>query len=263
MLTNPKQYSLSIIVITLNEEDRIGRCLASVKPIADEIIVLDSGSSDKTIEISKSYGAQVFETDWPGYGVQKQRALEKATCQWVLSIDADEELTVDLVDEINSCLSHPQDIIGFKLKWGVTTFGRTLKYGRSSRAPLRLFQREGARFTNDIVHEKVILPEGKIKTLKGLLLHYTHRDFEHYLEKNRKYAWLGAQKRFDAGKKVGLFGGSLRALWTFVQIYFLQRGFLDGKVGFLVAVMYTQGCFNKYAGLWALRHEAMVKQGKE
>lgn len=258
-----KFYSLSVTVITLNEEDRLGRCLASVKSIADEIIVLDSGSTDKTIEIAKSYGAQVYETDWPGYGVQKQRALEKATCQWVLSIDADEELTDELLNDIDTCLAQEPDEVGFKLKWGVTTFGHTLKYGRSARAPLRLFQREGARFTEDIVHEKVVLPKGVIKTLKGLLLHYTHRNFEHYLEKNRKYSWLGAHKRYEAGKKVGLIGGSLKACWTFFQVYFLQRGFLDGKVGFLVAVMYTQGCFNKYAGLWTLRREAMLKKEKE
>jgi glycosyltransferase involved in cell wall biosynthesis len=249
-----KSYSLSVIIIAKNEADRIERCLQSVAPIADEIIVLDSGSEDQTVVISRKYTDKVYATDWPGYGPQKQRALEKASLEWVLSIDADEALTPQLRDEIEFTLSGNPAEAGFKLPWAVVAFGQTLKHGRSGRAPLRLFKRHGSRFSNDQVHEKIILPPGKIKKLKGRLLHYTHRDFAHYLEKNRNYAWLGAQKRFAAGKKgFGLTGAALRALWTFFQIYCLRLGFLDGRAGFLVAIMYSQGSFNKYAGLWALR----------
>jgi O-antigen ligase len=125
---------------------------------------------------------------------------------------------------------------------------------------LRLFKRHGSGFSNDQVHEKILLPPGKIKKLKNRLLHYTHRDFAHYLEKNRNYAWLGAQKRFAAGKRgTGLTGAVFRALWTFFQNYFIRLGFLDGRAGFLTAVMYSQGSFNKYAGLWALRQEEKHK----
>jgi hypothetical protein len=103
-----------------------------------------------------------------------------------------------------------------------------------------------------------------VRKLKGRLLHFTHRDFGHYLEKNRHYAWLGAQKRNSSGKKgFGLTGAALRALWTFIQIYFIRLGFLDGRVGFLVAVMYSQGSFNKYAGLWTLRQQAFLKHNAE
>lgn len=258
---NTKTYSLSVIIIAQDEEDRIGKCLDSVKKIADEIIVLDSGSSDATLEIARTYTDKVFETDWPGYGLQKQRALEKATGDWVLSIDADEALSEDLADEIQNLLSGSPEAIGFKLPWAVTIFGKTLNHGRSARAPLRLFRREGARFSDDMVHEKILLPNGKIKKLRGRLLHFTHRDFGHYLEKNRNYAWLGARKRHASGKSgVGLSGAALKALWTFIQIYIIRLGFLDGRVGFLVAVMYSQGSFNKYAGLWTLRRQALLKQ---
>jgi O-antigen ligase len=264
MLNINKPYSLSVIIIAQDEEDRIEACLKSVSSIADEIIVLDSGSTDRTVEIAKAYSEKVFETDWPGYGPQKQRALEKATSEWVLSIDADEALSTELFSEIHEVLSASPDAIGFKLPWAVTIFGRTLNHGRSARAPLRLFRRDGARFSNDMVHEKILLPKGKIKKLNGRLLHFTHRDFGHYMKKNRHYAWLGAQKRFASGKAgFGLTGATLRALWTFIQIYFIRLGFLDGRVGFLVAVMYSQGSFNKYAGLWTLRHQAFLKQKAE
>ena len=257
-------YSLSVIIVAMNEEDRIGRCLESVKEIADEIIVLDSGSTDRTIEIAKIYTDQVFETDWPGYGPQKQRALEKASAEWVLSIDADEALSPELFEEIREVLSGGVDAVGFKLPWAVTIFGKTLNYGRSARAPLRLFRRQGARFSPAKVHEKILLPKGKIKTLKGRLFHYTHRDFEHTLLKNADYAWLGAKARYAAGKKGwGLPGATFRAIWVFFQVYIIRGGFLDGAVGFLMAVIYSQVTFNKYAGLWSLyRQEKLDKVDK-
>lgn len=248
--------TLSVIIITKDEADRIERCLESVAPLADEIIVVDSGSRDGTLDIVRRYTDKVFVTDWPGYGLQKQRALEHATCEWVLSIDADEALSPRLAEEIREVVAGAPDAIGFKLPWAVVVFGKTLRHGRSARAPLRLFRREGARFSEDIVHEKVVLPPGKVKRLSGRLFHYTHRDFGHYLQKNREYAWLGAQKRYAAGRRgFGLTGAALRALWTFFVIYVVRLGFLDGPPGFLVAVMYAQGSFNKYAGLWSLRRQ--------
>jgi glycosyltransferase involved in cell wall biosynthesis len=247
------KYSLSVIIITKNEEDRIERCLESVYRISDEIIVIDSGSTDKTVEIVKKFTDKVFITDWPGYGIQKQRALNKASCDWVLSIDADEELTPELEQEIKTVLENPVDVVAFRIPWAVQNFGKRLDYGRSARSVKRLFKREGASFTDSIVHEKVIT-KGTVGKLKGRLNHYSIRDFEHYLMKNRTYAWLGAKKRHEKGKHGGgLPGAVFRAIWVFFQVYILRRGFLDGSVGFLVAAMYSQGAFNKYAGLWTLR----------
>ncbi len=249
-----KKHTLSVILITKNEADRVKQCLSSVVNIADEIIVLDSGSTDETVSICKKYTDNVEITDWPGFGKQKQRALDKATCDWVLSIDADEALDEKMQAQLLQLLS--QDKINkdaYKLPWGVTLYGKTLKYGRSARSVLRLFKRQGARYTLDEVHETVIPSGGKIGELKGLLLHYTHRDYKHGLDKAADYAWLGSQKYHRKGKKSGgLLLALLRAIWTFLLIYIIRRGFLDGSIGFIMAMTYAQVNFNKYVGLWLL-----------
>jgi glycosyltransferase involved in cell wall biosynthesis len=193
-----KLYSLSVIIVAMNEADRITPCLQSISSIADEIIIFDSGSSDRTVEICREYTDHVYITeDWPGDGPQKQRALEKATCDWVLCIDADEALTPELREEIDLVLSRSPAEQGFKLKWLPIIFGHKLYHGRSARAPLRLFRRIGTSFSPAVIHGQIRLAPGKIGKLKGRLLHYTHRDFEHYLYKNRLYAWLGAKKRYE------------------------------------------------------------------
>ena len=252
-----KKHSLSVIVITKNEADRISRCLESVKNVADEIIVLDSGSTDDTVAICKQYTEHVFVTDWPGFGKQKQRALDKATCDWVLSIDADEALDEKMQAELSNLLAQPTiQHDAYKLPWGVTIHGKTLKYGRSARAVLRLFKREGAEFSLDEVHEKVIPVGTNFGKMKGILLHYTHRDFKHGLDKSANYAWLGSQKYFRKGKKShGLLLALLRSMWVFFHIYVLRLGMLDGSIGFLVAMRYAHGNFNKYAGLWLLEND--------
>lgn len=258
-----KPYTLSVILIVKDEEDRIATCLQSVLPIADEIIVLDSGSTDQTRAIARRFTEKVFETDWPGYGVQKQRALEQASGEWVLSIDADEALSPELRTEIDATLRRSPDAVGYKLRWAVTIYGQTLKFGRSARSPLRLFQRQGAAFSEALVHEKVLPPPGKIHKLKGRLLHYTHRDFGHALYKNADYAWLGAQRKYRNNEKgAGLIGATLRGILEFMQVYIVRGGFLDGSAGFLMAVMYSQVTFNKYAGVWALNREEKDKGNK-
>ncbi|PCM42803.1 glycosyltransferase family 2 protein [Marinobacter sp. ANT_B65] len=244
---------VSATIITKNEEDNIADCLKSARLVADEIIVLDSGSTDRTAEIAKQYADIVEITDWPGFGIQKQRALEKATGDWVLSLDADERITPELAREINHKLADP-DADAYKLPWAVTIYGARLDFGRSGRAPLRLFRREGVRFSDALVHERILIPAGrKTKTLRGRLTHYTHRDFGHSLEKSAKYAWLGSLEKHRKGKKTRtMLYPTLRGLMTFVQVYFIRFGFLDGAVGYLTAVTYAQVTFNKYAGLWTL-----------
>ena len=245
--------TVSATIITMNEEDHIADCLKSARLVADEIIVLDSGSTDRTVEIAKQFADIVEVTDWPGFGIQKQRALEKATGDWVLSLDADERITPELGREINHRLAAP-DADAYKLPWAVTIYGTRLDFGRSGRAPLRLFRREGVRFSDALVHERILIPEGrKTRTLRGRLTHYTHRDFGHSLEKSAKYAWLGSLEKYRKGKKNRtMIYPTLRGALTFIQVYFIRFGFLDGAVGYLTAVTYAQVTFNKYAGLWTL-----------
>eukprot|EP00163_Fabomonas_tropica_P034239 TRINITY_DN9382_c0_g2_i1.p1 TRINITY_DN9382_c0_g2~~TRINITY_DN9382_c0_g2_i1.p1 ORF type:complete len:561 (+),score=20.18 TRINITY_DN9382_c0_g2_i1:110-1684(+) len=251
--TRTRSCRVSATIITKNEEDHIADCLKSARLVADEIIVLDSVSSDRTVDIAREYADIVEVTDWPGFGIQKQRALEKATGDWVLSLDADERITPELAKEINHHLAEP-DADAYKLPWAVTIYGSRLDFGRSGRAPLRLFRREGVSFSDALVHERILIPSGrKVKTLRGRLTHYTHRDFGHSLEKSAKYAWLGSLEKHRKAKKTRtMIYPTLRGLMTFVQVYFIRFGFLDGPVGYLTAVTYAQVTFNKYAGLWTL-----------
>ncbi|SCZ51958.1 glycosyltransferase family 2 protein [Thiohalomonas denitrificans] len=256
-MSSVRPHTLSVCIITLNEADRIERCLRSVREIADEIIVLDSGSTDGTIDIVKRYTDKVWVTDWPGYGPQKQRALDKATQEWVLSIDADEALDETAQQALKTLLEQPIiEEVAFKLQWAVIRHGARLRFGRSARAPLRLFLRENASFTMDQVHEAIQHKHGKVGKLQGYLLHYTARDYGHALEKNAKYAWLGSQKYYDRGKRNrSLSLVFMRAIWTFFWIYVIRGGFLDGRIGFIVAMNYAQGNFNKHVGLWLLTRE--------
>jgi len=258
-----RKHNLSVTIITKDEEDRIEECLKSVSGWADEIILFDSGSTDKTVSIANQYTEHVYETDWPGYGKQKQRALEKATCEWVLSIDADERVTEELRNDIDQVLSsNSPEFSGYKTPWAVILFNHRMDFGRSARAPLRLFKRTEAHFTSSDIHEQIILSNPK-KTgkLNGRLLHYTHRDFGHGLIKSASYAWLSSQKYYSENRwGGGLVSATLRAIWTFILIYILRLGMLDGAAGFLSAMNYAQNSFNKYAGLWSLKREARSKR---
>lgn len=249
-----RKYSLSVTVITKNEADRLAMCLDSIHALADEIIVFDSGSTDATVEIARQYTDKIWQTDWPGYGVQKQRALDQAQYDWVLAIDADEVLDDQLQESLAKFLDEDRgDIAAAKMKWGVTLYQKRLDYGRSARSPLRLVWREGASFSSDLVHERLTPSPGRVKQLDGRLLHFTHRNFGHALSKSSTYAWLGSQKYFDKGRRCNnLLSPTLRGFWTFILIYFIRGGFLDGSVGYLVAVNYAQNSYNKYAGLWTL-----------
>lgn len=257
-----KKHTLTLCVITKNEADRIQACLESVKNLADEIIVLDSGSTDNTVEIVQQYTENVWVTDWPGYGVQKQRCLAKATQEWVLFIDADEALDEAAQKHLLEILS--QDVIeevAFKIKWGVIRHGKLLKYGNSGRSPLRMFLRDGSTFSPDQVHEKVIHPQGKVGQLKGLLYHNTVRNYGEALIKNAQYGWLGSEKYFARGRRChSLTMVMLRALWRFIHVYLIRGGFLDGRIGFLVAMDYAITVFSKYAGLWTLTREEKLKK---
>jgi glycosyltransferase involved in cell wall biosynthesis len=257
-----KSHTLSVCVITLNEADRIERCLRSVHDLADEIILLDSGSQDKTVELARQFTDKVWVTDWPGFGAQKQRALDKATMEWVLILDADEHLDDTLRESVHALLCQTQiNEVGFKLQWGVMRHGHLLRFGRSARSPLRLLLREGTWFSPDLVHEKIHHRPGPVEQLPGLLMHDTARDYGHALQKVTSYAWLGSQKYFDQGlRNRSLALVVLRALWTFFLIYVLRGGFLDGRIGFIVAMDYAQTNYNKHAGLWVLSQEERQRQ---
>jgi glycosyltransferase involved in cell wall biosynthesis len=241
--------TISVVVITKDEAGAIERCLRSVD-WADEVIVLDSGSTDRTVEISQKLGARVSVTaDWPGFGPQKNRALEQATGDWVLSLDADEWVTPDLRDEILNVISRPNGAMAFRVPRLSSFCGRFMRHsGWWPDYVTRLFRRGAARFSDDSVHERVIA-EGKTGTLREPIMHETFVDLDELLQKMNSYSSLAAQEMRDGGRKAGLAGAVLRGLWAFVRTYFLRGGFLDGREGFMLAVATAEGTYYRYAKL--------------
>ncbi len=247
--------SLSVTVITQNEAHNIEACLRSVS-FADEIIVLDSGSTDQTVQIARSLGASVnISVDWQGFGVQKNRALALATSDWVLSLDADERVPAALQAEIRGVLEATE--------FDVYAFPRLSSYcgqfihhsGWHPDRVTRLFRRQTARFSDDLVHEKLIT-ERPVGQLRTPLLHESFRSFESVLDKVNRYSTAGAQSLFSKEKSASLGKAIGHGLWAFVRTYFLRRGFLDGRMGLVLAISNAEGTYYRYLKLWLMHEQA-------
>ncbi|OQW70977.1 MAG: LPS biosynthesis protein [Proteobacteria bacterium ST_bin11] len=239
---------LSVVVITKNESRHIARCLASVA-WADEIIVFDSGSDDDTVAICQQYTDQVFVTDWPGFGLQKQRALAKAQHDWVLSIDADEEISAALKIEIQQALQN-SEAQGFEIPRLSSYCGREIKHGGWwPDYVLRLFRREAGHFSEVVVHERVVV-HGKIDRLRNPILHESYIDLEEVLNKTNSYSSLGASKLFAQGESASLGLAIAKGFWTFFRTYFIKLAILDGPQGLMLAISNAEVSYYKYLKLW-------------
>jgi glycosyltransferase involved in cell wall biosynthesis len=231
--------NVSVIIITKNEEQNMRACLESVA-WADEIIVVDSGSTDKTTGICKELGAKVHVTDWPGYGPQKNRALDLATGEWVLSLDADERVSPELCKTIQSILANPGNNVAFRMPRSSSYCGRIMRHsGWWPDYVIRLFKRGLARFSDDLVHECLIV-NGKTGTFRQPLLHEAFRDLEQVLAKLNSYSSAGAAL-LSQRSKASLASAIGHGVWAFVRTYFLRAGLLDGKEGFMLAVSNAEG----------------------
>ena len=249
--------SISVIIITKNEQASIRRCLESVK-WASEIIVLDSGSTDETVRLCREYTPHVHQTDWPGFGAQKNRALGRATGDWVLSLDADEWLTQASREEIEKTIAEPGGAVAFRLPRLSSFCGRFMRHsGWWPDHVVRLFRRGAARFSDDAVHERVLV-DGKIGTLHEPLMHETFVDLDELLGKMNNYSTLSAQDMQRAGKRSGLAMAVARAAWAFLRTYFLRGGFLDGREGFMLAVATAEGTYYRYVKLLLLQEQERV-----
>ncbi|HHF7374237.1 glycosyltransferase family 2 protein [Legionella bozemanae] len=249
--------TLSVIIITKNEERNIRKCLESVR-FADEIIVLDSGSTDKTVAIAKEYTEHVFSTDWPGYGAQKQRALSKAQGDWVLNLDADESVSEELQREILEAMAS-DSADAFRIAIQMYFYNQPLKYSSSPKRHARLFKRANAYFSSDIVHEKIVLPEeARIGKIKSTIMHHSFKDVSHVLYKMNKYSSYSAKTYILNKKKTSFIKTLASTSWMFFRCYILQRGFLDGRIGFLFAVFNAQGTF--YRGIKQLYQDSNLEQ---
>ena len=256
---------LSVIVITKNESARLPTCLASVA-FADELIVVDSGSTDGTAELARRLGARVIETtDWPGFGPQKQRALDAAAGTWVLSIDADEwvdaELAAAIRGVVGGCaatggphalpIRAPDQAAGYVVGRMSAFCGQWMHAG--SWYPdrgVRLFRRGRARFSQDHVHERLLLDGVAGQQLPGLLLHNSISSLQDGLDKMNRYTSGRAVDLRARGRKGSLGQALGHGLWAFIRAYGLRRGFLDGRLGFVLAMLDAQASYYRHLKLW-------------
>lgn len=217
---------------------------------ADEIIVLDSGSTDNTVEISQQYTDKVYQTDWPGFGVQKQRALDRCSGDWVISIDADEVITDSLRREIQEAIATaPEGTNAFAFPRLSFLCGQPIHHcgWRPDYVP-RVFRRTYVVYTDSYVHERPIIT-GSTERLKHDLIHYSFDSIASLLDKANSYSTLGAQDMQRQGKTSSIWKAIYKGCWAFIRTYFLRRGFLDGKYGFMVSVAHTEGTYYKYLKL--------------
>lgn len=240
--------NVSAVVITKNEEAAIRRCLESVS-WAHEVIVVDSGSTDRTVEICRALGAQVLEADWQGPATQRNRGIDKASGQWILALDADEWVTDELRREIERTVESATTAAAYRIPRLSSYCGRHMRYGGWwPDYVYRLFRRGEARFGGGIVHDHLICsgPKGR---LRNHLMHEPFRDMTKVLDKMNAYSTWGAQRLHEEGARSGLLRAVLHGAWTFFRTYVLRAGFLDGREGFMLAVSNAEGTYYKYVKL--------------
>jgi len=239
---------LSVIIITLNEAENIRACLESVA-WADEVIVVDSGSTDDTLSICAELGAKVLiNREWQGFGFQKNLALQQATGDWILSLDADERISPALEQLIKDKISAP-DADGYLFPRQAYFLGKAMRYGGWwPDYVLRLFRRGAGEFSQVLVHENVLLI-GKVEKLREPIIHYSYVSLEQLLDKINKYSSAGAKQAQRKNKRGGLGRALARSCWTFFRAYCLRAGFLDGSAGLIAAISKAEETYYRYLKL--------------
>lgn len=245
--------TLAVAIIAKNEALHLKACLDTVKDWVDEIVVLDSGSTDNTEEIARSFTDKFYVNgNWPGFGPQRQLAQSYVESDYVLWLDADERVTPELKESIIEAVSknQPNLIYQFpRLSW---VFGRYIRHcGWYPDKVIRLYPTKLTQYNDALVHEKVeVTSSMQVQILKGDAIHYTYNDINHYLVKSAGYAKAWAEQREKKGKSSSISQGMLHALGCFLKMYVFKAGFLDGKQGFLLSVLSAHSTFVKYADLW-------------
>ena len=243
--------TLSVIIITKNEEHDIRECLESVA-WADEVIVLDSGSTDNTLKIAKEYTDKVYSSvDWQGFGVQKNRVLTYASSDWILSLDADERVSEVLRQEIQKAVQSEGTTI-FKMPRLSSYCGKFIRHsGWWPDYVIRLFKRGEASFSNDLVHERLVF-KGNATKLTAPLLHITYKDLDEVISKINHYSSLGAENSHQKAKRGSLRSAITHGLWAFIRTYIFRAGFLDGAEGFMLAISNAETTYYRYLKLFYL-----------
>lgn len=255
--------TLTVSIITLNEEKNLARTLNSVKKFTDEIVIVDSGSTDKTEEIAKSFNAKFYFQKWLGYGPQRNKAIELASSEWVLNIDADEEISEELAKKIMDIKNGKiSNIDVFKINFMSVCFGKKIKHGGwSNTYRIRLFKKDSGRFNENNVHEEFIT-SSQIGKINEYILHHSYSDLEDYFTKFNKYTTLGAIEYYKKNKKASFLSIVLSPIYKFIRMYFFRFGFLDGLEGFVLAItssLYTMVKYYKLREIY--RNNAYIKEG--
>ena len=245
---NKMSNPISVTIITKNEQKNIERCLKSVR-WANEIIVVDNHSTDKTREICRKYDCKIVETDWQGFGPTKRLAVDAASNDWIFSIDSDEQVSEQLKDRILNILKNPS-LNGYRIKRISYYLGRQIRYcGWDRDYKLRLFNRKFGNFNEKLVHESVSI-DGEVGRIAEPMFHYTYPTIQSHIEKMDRYTELGVEQLIKKGKSSSILMAILRGIAKFIKMYLLQRGFLDGKIGFVLCYNSAFGVYLKYLKLW-------------
>lgn len=247
--TSPRP-TLAVAMIVKNEAKVIEQCLESIAKLADEIVILDSGSTDETEAIARRYTDKFYvNNDWPGFGRQRQIAQSHVESDWILWLDADEVVTPELAESIRKVLDRNENHTVYKLNRLNWYFDRFVRYGSANPDyVIRLYRTTYTAYNNDLVHEAVIAPKGcqQLK-LTGHLLHYTYVSYYDYLQKNLKYAEAWAEQRVQTGQTASIYKAIFKSLGRIFRDYLFRRGFLDGQAGIVLTALDMQYVFNKYA----------------
>lgn len=242
---------ISLVIITLNEERNIERCIRSV-PFASEILVVDSGSRDATCEIAKFRGAKILYKGWMGFGPQKKFATEQAAHDWILSLDADEALSPELAEEIQSRFAQLDESTGYEMPRKSFHLGRWIEHGGwYPDYQLRLYNRKHAQWPDSRIHERVQAP--RVERLQHPLQHYVFKNLSAQVATNDRYSGLLAQKDVEAGKQFSLLRLLIKPGSKFIECYFLKLGFLDGLPGLIIAVSAAYSIFLRWSKVWELQ----------
>lgn len=245
--------TLAVALIVKNEAKNLDACLKTVAQWVDEIVILDSGSTDETKEVALQYTDKFFvNADWPGFGPQRRLAQEYVDSDFVLWLDADERITPELQKSIEQAVKENKPNTLYKICRLSWVFGRYIRHcGWYPDRVVRLYPTKLTQYDDSLVHEKVMITkEMQTENLQGDAIHYTYNDLQHYLVKSAGYAAAWAEQREKRGKKSSISQGIIHALSCFLKMYIVKAGFLDGKQGFLLSLLSAHSTFVKYADLW-------------
>ncbi len=248
-------HELSIIIPCKNEGKNIRSCIESVIEISDEIIVADSGSTDRTMEIAREYDCRIIQREYVYSADFKNWAIPQANHEWVLIVDADERVSPELAEEIKQILQGEPEYDGYFIYRKNYIFGRLVKHsGWGTDDVLRLFRRDISRYKDMRVHSEIVVETGRTGRLKEKLEHFSYWNFGQIMEKQERYATCAAEDLRDMGVKSSFLHMTVVPLWRFIRQYFIQRGFLDGIPGLIVCIISMHYVFLKYAKLWTMQH---------